>query len=157
MSAFAVVTPGTSVIFTESSAAAFRTSWGLVPTVAIIGGNTNNLGRADEINLYNAANLLEDRLAYDDQTIPGSVRANNVSANTNPEFHGTNNVAQWTLSVQGDARGSYRASGPTTPNSIANPGIAALPVVAVVPEPTTFGMVLGGVFLFASLRNRRRK
>lgn len=157
MSAFAVVTPGTSVIFTESSAAAFRTSWGLVPTVAIIGGNTNNLGRADEINLYNAANLLEDRLAYDDQTIPGSVRANNVSANTNPEFHGTNNVAQWTLSVLGDARGSYRASGPTTPNSIANPGIAALPVVAVVPEPTTFGMVLGGVFLFASLRNRRRK
>lgn len=67
LSAFRTVAPGESVILTESNANTFRTAWNLCSVVKIIGGLNQNLGRNDEINLYNASNMLVDRLTYGDQ------------------------------------------------------------------------------------------
>ena len=80
LSAFGTVAPGESVLLTDVTDTVFRTDWGLAATVKVIGGNTNNLGRADEINLYDASSNLVDRLTYDDQTL-GGIRTNNVSGN----------------------------------------------------------------------------
>ena len=69
LAAFGVVGSGESVILTAADATGFRTAWGLASTVKVIGGNTQNLGRSDEINLYNGATLV-DRLTYNDQASP---------------------------------------------------------------------------------------
>ncbi len=58
LSAFGIVNAGESVISTESTVAAFRANWGLSSEVTIIGGNTVNLGRADEINLFDNTGTL---------------------------------------------------------------------------------------------------
>src|SRR6185312_7524044 len=54
LSAFGTVAAGESVILTETAAADFRTAWSLCDAVKVIGGNTTNLGRDDEINLFDA-------------------------------------------------------------------------------------------------------
>jgi predicted extracellular nuclease len=84
LSAFGTVAPGESVVLAEPTAATFRTTWGLAPGVKVIGGNATNLGRADEINLFNALGGLADRLTYGDQAIPGTIRAQNASGWTTP-------------------------------------------------------------------------
>ena len=110
LSAFGVVAPGESVILTDETAADFAAIWGLTG-VKIIGDNTVNLGRNDEINLYDAAGNLVDRLAYGDQTYPGTVRTNSRSCNipaTDYDF----TVAQttWVLASDGDSFGSWVSS-----------------------------------------------
>jgi predicted extracellular nuclease len=62
-----VGSPGESVIFTEATADAFRAAWNLSSGVKVIGGSVNNLGRSDEVNLYDASSALVDRLTYNDQ------------------------------------------------------------------------------------------
>ncbi len=114
LTAFGVVQPGESVIITENSAPAFRAAWGLPATVKVIGdlglASGNNLGRADQIILFDASAGIADRLDYGDQTYPGSPRTQNASGQTCPEFIGTNTVTQWVLSTVGDAFGSFAAS-----------------------------------------------
>jgi len=110
LSAFGVVAPGQSVVITEATEAAFRTNWGLAASIGVIGGYTNNLGRADEINLFDSAANLVDRLTYDDQNIPGSPRTQDFSGNPiSAAALGANDSTQWTLSFVGDAYGSYTA------------------------------------------------
>jgi predicted extracellular nuclease len=150
LSGFGVVAPGESVVLTDISATDFRTAWGLAPTVKVLGGNGNNLGRADEINLYDNTNALIDRLTYDDQTIAGSPRTQNKSANpTSLAALGANNAALWALSTNGDAYGSHIAIAPAS-GDIANPGVFALQV----PEPASLSLLAIG--LVAGLRLRRR-
>ncbi len=67
LSGFGTVAAGESVILSEATAAAFRTEWSLPTTVKVVGGNTQNLGRSDEINIYDATSSLVDRLTYNDQ------------------------------------------------------------------------------------------
>ena len=56
------------MILTDATAADFRTAWGLSESVKIIGGNTSNLGRSDEINLYDSsARTDRSQLTYNDQ------------------------------------------------------------------------------------------
>lgn len=114
LSAFGTVQPGESVILTEAVADAFRTAWGLAPNVKVIGqlGATggNNLARNDVINLFDAAQNLVDRLAYGDQTYPGTVRAQNASGQACRDAIGFNDVSQWKLSMTGDAFGSFLAT-----------------------------------------------
>jgi hypothetical protein len=114
LSAFGVVQPGESVVVTESDASAFAAAWGLDPEVKIIGllgdATGNNLGRDDEINIYDSVGNLVDRLAYGDQAFPGSVRTQNNSGQTAPENLGANDPTLWELSAPGDAFGSYAAS-----------------------------------------------
>src|ERR1043165_5589718 len=66
LTAFGIVHAGESVILTELSEGSFRTIWNLCTGVKVIGNNANNLGREDEINLYDASNNLVDRITYGD-------------------------------------------------------------------------------------------
>lgn len=142
LSAFGLVQPGESVILCEPDAATFRTNWSLSPAVDVIGLNNNNLGRADEINIYDAANVLVDRLTYDDQSL-GGPRTLEISGNpTSPAALGANNHALWQLSGDGDAFGSYVAAN----FGVGNPGL-------YVPEPSALALLaLGGP---AVVRRRR--
>lgn len=143
LSAFGVVQPSQSVILTDATAPDFKTQWGLINTV-VIGGNANNLGRADEINLYDGSNTLIDRLTYDDQTL-GSPRTNKVSAWTALANLASNDSTKWQLSVAGDAQHSYTS----TLGDLGNPG------TYVVPEPVTAMLLtLGGMVCAARRRAR---
>jgi predicted extracellular nuclease len=152
LSGFGLVAPGESVVITESAEAAFRASWALAPEIKVLGGYTNNLGRNDEINLFDSANALADRLTFGDQSFPGTIRTQDASGNPiTLAALGANDVAQWQLSVVGDAYGSYLSSS----GDIGNPGIGTY----VVPEPSAVVlMVLGGLSLcvLRMKRNARR-
>jgi predicted extracellular nuclease len=151
LSAFGTVSPGESVLFTDATDADFRTNWGLSASVKVIGGNTNNLGRADEINLFDASANLVDRLTYDDQTILNCPRTSNISGNpTSLADLGTNNAGRWVLSsvAPADRYGSYTAA----LTEIGNPGV----YVDVVPEPATIMVLLSGMFMIGILSRFRR-
>jgi 5-hydroxyisourate hydrolase-like protein (transthyretin family) len=105
LSSYGTVAPGESVILTESTADDFRAAWSLCSAVKVIGSNTHNLGRDDEINLYDSAGVLIDRLTYGDDTV-GGPRAQFDSAYVNAAGLGNNIATDWTLSSSGDAEGS---------------------------------------------------
>jgi len=135
LSGFGVVQPGESVVITESSAADFRVAWNLPAWVKVLGGVTNNLGRNDEINLFDASSQLVDRLTYGDQSFSGSIRTQGRSGNPmTPAALGANNVYQWTLSTVGDAFGSYTSTG----GDVGNPGV-------YIPEPSAVALLALGL------------
>ena len=78
LSSFATVAVGESVILSQATADNFRTQWGLPESVKVIGSNSQNLGRSDEINLYDNTGALVDRLTFNDQG-SGSVKADRKS------------------------------------------------------------------------------
>lgn len=130
LSGFGTVQPGESVILTDMTAPAFRSNWALCAGIKVLGGNTNNLGREDEINLYNNSGVLIDRLTYGDQTYAaGSIRTNAISGWVNAAGLHTNTIANWTLSTVGDAEGSYTASA----GEIGSPGKSTRAIVAYNP------------------------
>ena len=137
LGAYGVVQPGESVLFTDKTAAAFRTAWGLCDGVKVIGGNSAGLGRADTINLYDNNNQQVDKLAYGDQAFPGSIRTTGASGWVSAVGLGANNALAWTLSTVGDAEDSYAATG----GAIGSPGKSTLalfdynPCVAVGGAP----------------------
>jgi predicted extracellular nuclease len=134
LSAFGLVAPGQSVILTEATVAAFRTAWGLDASVLILGGYTNKLGRADEINIFNAEGGLADRLTYDDENAElGGPRTQEVSGNIPLAALGLNNAYAAVESFAGDAYGSRRSTG----GDLANPGI-------YIPEPATVTLLVFG-------------
>ncbi len=138
LSAFGLVAPGESVILTEADASLFRADWGLSAAIKIIGGNTTNLGRNDEINLFNGVTLI-DRLTFGDQNFPGTIRTQNVTGITLPTNYGTNNVAGWFFSTNGDIYGShFSASG-----DLGNPGITAIPAPGAVALLGLGGLMMG--------------
>lgn len=107
LSAFGYVAPGESVILAEDSAESFLTTWGLTD-VTVIGENvTANLGRNDQINLFDAAGTLVDRLTYGDEDFPGSIRANGASGWVCAQALGADDPYAWMLSTAGDQQGSY--------------------------------------------------
>ncbi|MBN8596750.1 MAG: lamin tail domain-containing protein [Planctomycetes bacterium] len=121
---------GQSAIICEPTEAAFRSAWGLSAAIKIIGGNTNNLGRADEVNIYDASNTLVDRLTYDDQTI-GGPRTQGVSGNIRLANLGANAANLAVVSSVGDAYGSFASSlgdigNPGTYSDIPAPGVLML-------------------------------
>ncbi len=151
LTAFGVVAPGESVLLAESDAASFRTMWGLAGAVKVIGGNSANLGRADEINLFDQNNLLVDRLTYGDAAFPGTIRTLDVSGNpaTLADLGGSSVATSvWVLSSLGDVYGSRAATGGAF---VANPG----QFVLAVPEASTAGMWLAGLGLVAAALRRR--
>ncbi|MET0231407.1 MAG: DUF3616 domain-containing protein [Rhodanobacteraceae bacterium] len=128
LSAYGTVAAGESVILTETDAATFRTDWNLCSGIKVIGGNTANLGRADEINLYDADDTLVDRLTYGDQTL-GGPRTQNASAWPTAGVLGNNDITGWILATQGDAEGSIASLGA----DVGSPGRSSRASVAFDP------------------------
>jgi predicted extracellular nuclease len=152
LSAFGSVASHKSLILTDLSASDFRTDWSLPLSVKVIGGNSNNLGRADEINVYDNANALVTRLTYDDQSIAGSPRTNNISGNPltlATALLPTADTTQWVLSAGGDSYGSYTSAA----GEIGNPG-----KFSFVPEPSSLALlILGGLAARMNVARRRSR
>ncbi len=135
LSDFGSVAVGESVILAEALASTFRADWGLPASVKVIGGNAANLGRNDEINIYDNFNALVDRLTYGDVNIAGSIRTDAASGNPSSDaLLGANNVLGWQLSTLGDDFGSFENAN----GLFGNPG--SYPTA--VPEPTTVALML---------------
>ena len=153
LAAFGLVQPGQSVVFTEASADAFRAAWGLSADVAVIGAITNNLGRSDEINIYDGSTLV-DRLTFDDQG-SGSVKGPRTQGTSgrpgSAAVIGTNDASAWVLSAVGDAEGSWKSAG----GDIGSPGRTSF-AVAAVPEPESWALMLAGGALTLVLSRRRQ-
>jgi hypothetical protein len=150
LSAFGAVASHESVILTDLSASDFRTDWSLPTSVKVIGGNSNNLSRADEINIYDDDNALVTQLTYDDQSIAGSPRTNNISGNPMTlaaALLTSADTTQWNLSANGDTYGSYTSAA----GEIGNPGSFSF-----VPEPVSFALVILGGLGFGTQVIRRR-
>jgi predicted extracellular nuclease len=145
LSGFGSVAAGESVILSEVSAADFRIEWNLATTVKVIGLNAQNLGRSDEINLYDNFGTLVDRLTFGDQDFPGSIRTDTASGWAPFDALGTNTVIDWVRSTEGDAQGSYSS----------NSGFVGSPGVHAVPEPGVIGLAMVGLGLIV-WRLRRR-
>jgi predicted extracellular nuclease len=153
LSAFGLVASGESVILAESDASAFRSNWGLSASTKIIGGNTVNLGRNDEINIYNAFNTLVDRLTYGDGNFSGTIRTQNISGNPNSlsVLDQDTVTAGWSLSALNDSFGSYAS---VSGGFVGNPGKFAL-APAAVPIPAAFPMMLSALAAFSLSRKKR--
>src|SRR5262249_45837618 len=108
LSGFGTVAPGESVVFTEVDPAAYRADWHLCPGVKVIGTCSKNLGRADQINIFDSKRALVDRLTYGDQTV-GGPRTNGVGAWVPASALGADNARAWVRSAVGDAEGTVRA------------------------------------------------
>lgn len=151
LTAFGSVAPGESVILTEGAAATFIAAWSLAPTIKVIGGYTNNLGRADEINVFDSTGALVDRLGYGDVVFPGTVRTQSRSGNPADAaalvpFTVT---PGWVLASAGDAFASMSSSN----GDVGNPGRFA--AVTPVPEPETYALLLAGLAVVAGVARRR--
>ena len=123
LSAFGIVMPGESVIITEVTPAKFREEWNLASEVKVLGNLGNpaghNLGRSDEINIYDENNNLIDRLTYGDDTFPGTIRTDGKSGWVTADGLGANNPSEWVLSSISDFQGSWSS----LTGDIASPGI----------------------------------
>ena len=134
LGSFGIIQPGESVVVHEGVDFVFRADWNLDPSVKTIELYENNLGRNDEINIFDASGNLVDRLTYNDQDFPGEVRARGFSANPKTlAALGANDYGQWQLASEGDVYGSY-ASLAVDPDDnasdIASPGFFQIPTPA---------------------------
>lgn len=153
LSGFGTLAAGETVILAEADAATFRAQWSLADTVKVIGGNGTNLGRNDEINLYDASGALVDRLRFGDSSfVPGTIRTQDVSGNpASLAVLDGSDATGWVLSSVGDAFGS-RAN---VDGYIGNPGVFTL--ASAVPEPAHYALTLGGLMVICAIARRRRQ
>lgn len=126
VSTFGIVQPNESVIITDATAEQFRSFWFLPNSVKVVGANSQNLGRSDEINIYDASNTLVARLTFNDQgTNPsGTIRTQFVSGWPQRNLLGQTNTGGWQLSAINDSQDSYVA----TTGDVGSPGGYFIPL-----------------------------
>lgn len=147
LSGFGVVQHGESVIITEDTADFFREDWNLPLTIKVLGGMTNNLGRNDEINLFDNEGNLVDRLTYGDTAFSGTIRTQRISGNPiSFDALGKNDPALWILSMENDVYGSYFSE----INDLGNPG-----KFAPVPVPAAVWLMLTGLIGLTGWKKRQ--
>lgn len=153
LSGFGTLAAGETVILAEADAATFRAQWSLADTIKVIGDNGTNLGRNDEINLYDATGNLIDRLRFGDSSfVPGTIRTQEISGNpASLAVLDGSDATGWVLSSVGDAFGS-RAS---TDGHIGNPGVFTL--APAVPEPAHFALTLSGLIAIGMVGAKARR
>lgn len=153
LSAFGTVAAGESFILSEDDDATFRAKWSLADSVKVIGDNTVNLGRNDEINLYDAGGSLVDRLRFGDSNyVPGTIRTQDISGNpASLAVLDGSDATGWVLSTVGDAFNS-RVS---TSGHIGNPGVFTL--APAVPEPAHFALTLSGLIAIGAVGAHARR
>ncbi len=159
------INAGESIVFTQMTAADFRTYWGLSQSVRIFSFlQLSNLGNADTINIYNSftqnASTLVDSLTYTADARGGGVSRNRPFDGLTGQYPNS----QWISSALGDSFQSRLAPSPTgfPPNfpapttgfnagdyiDLANPGV-------YVPTPGAAAVLgLGGLMI--SRRRRAR-
>lgn len=149
LSDIGLLAPGASALLAEADAASFRAAWSLGSSVAVVGSNSANLGRADEINLFDATGALVDRLTYGDAVFAGTIRTQNRSGNPGSLADLTPFAVTtgWVLASAGDAFGSYASSA----GDVGNPGLFLTPV----PEPGSWALWLAGSAFVARLVRRK--
>jgi predicted extracellular nuclease len=150
---FGILQPGESAIGTEGSdAAAFRTYWNLPSSVKVIAyGSQDNIGRSDEINVYDNVGALVDQLTYSDQTI-GGPRTQGISANIALANLFQNRADLAVASTIGDSYLSYGGGGGS--GDVGNPGVYT-PFVSV-PEPASIAILMLGAVAAGGFASRRR-
>ncbi len=154
LSGFGLIGAGESVILTELTAAAFRTEWNLSSSIKVIGGNTNNLGRSDEINLYDNTNTLIDRLTYNDQgtgTVKGPRTSGVSGVPGSLAALGANNASLWALSTVGNLDGAYKSLS----GDIASPGKTSF-AVSAVPVPAAVWLFSSALAALGFVGRRRK-
>lgn len=117
LTSLGILSPGESVVVTDVAAALFEVEWGITG-VKIVTQTLANLGRNDQVNIFDSAGILHDQLTYGDEDLPGSPRTDTVSASACDEVLGANYAWGWTLSALGDAAGSTLSLS----GDIGNPG-----------------------------------
>lgn len=152
LASFGIVNPGESVIVTELDATVFRTLWNLAANTKVIGLLSVNLGREDEINIYNG-NVLVDRLTYNDKESNGPRTSGIGGVPGSWAAVGAHQASGWVLSQLGDAEGSVLSNA----GDIGSPGRSAYAYVAAVPEPSTYAMLVAGLVLMGFTAYRRRR
>lgn len=141
---FGTIAPGESVIITEDDAGDFRSAWDLDGSVKVIGHlgavSGSNLGRNDEINLFDSSGVLVDRLTYGDEDFPGSIRTRWFSGNPLVAGAlGANDVYQWSLAALGDSQESWA----NTAGDVGSPGLFIMPSGEAVPGPVVVSQPSG--------------
>jgi hypothetical protein len=131
-SAIGVLGVGEAAIVSELDAATFRTNWGLPGTVKVVGGNDQNLGNGDAMNIFDASNALVATQAY-----PGGQSVIDGETWATPATnYGLNNFAGFSRSASGDQFNSFAST--TTPSYFGSPGTAP------IPEPASLGLLCAG-------------
>ncbi|MFT7679062.1 MAG: spore coat protein CotH [Planctomycetota bacterium] len=109
-----VISPGESIIITQSDPLAFSAAWNL-SGVTVLGLNVNaNLGRNDSINIFDAMGELHERLAYGDERYPYSERSKDESNWVCDGGLGQDDPYAWRNSVAADGQNSVVSLGGDT-------------------------------------------
>lgn len=132
LSGLGTVAPGESAVVTDATPEAFRTYFGLCPAVKVLGGSTQGLGNGDEINVFDDAGNVADKLTY-----TSTPRSQDVSVvPTSAAALAANDYAQWVLSNPTNDPGSKTVDAVAgAPTSIASPGASQYATVAFDPCP----------------------
>jgi predicted extracellular nuclease len=123
-----------TIVITEVSEAVFVQAWftdaGVTPPaglVAIFENNSNNLGRSDEVNIYENGGTLVDKLTFNDQAASGT----NPKGPRTEEFSavpgvstvlGDNIFKNWVLSAVGTGNAWKAGAANPVPGSVGSPG-----------------------------------